>query len=50
MKNSRNLTMKVNVSDTGSYICKAEVKGIVKTSKPVRINVYGELIQRLRTQ
>lgn len=50
LKNSRNLTMRVNVNDTGSYICKAEVKGIVKESKPVRINVYGELIQRLRTK
>lgn len=42
LKNSRNLTMRVNVNDTGSYICKAEVKGIVKESKPVRISVYGE--------
>lgn len=50
LKNSRNLTMRVNVNDTGSYTCKAEVKGIVKESKPVRINVYGELIQRLRTK
>ncbi|NWX19397.1 PECA1 protein, partial [Aegotheles bennettii] len=41
LKNSRNLTMRVNVNDTGSYICKAEVKGIVKESKPVRINVYA---------
>ncbi|NXV78599.1 PECA1 protein, partial [Atlantisia rogersi] len=41
LKNSRNLTMKVNVNNTGSYICKAEVKGIVKMSKPVRINVYA---------
>ncbi|NWH67630.1 PECA1 protein, partial [Geococcyx californianus] len=41
LKNSRNLTMRVNVSDTGSYACKAEVKGIVKESKPVRINVYA---------
>uniref|UniRef100_A0A8B9BYN0 Platelet endothelial cell adhesion molecule n=1 Tax=Anser brachyrhynchus TaxID=132585 RepID=A0A8B9BYN0_9AVES len=40
LKNSRNLTMRVNVNDTGSYICKAEVKGIVKESKPVRISVY----------
>ncbi|KAM6245129.1 platelet endothelial cell adhesion molecule isoform 2-T2 [Porphyrio hochstetteri] len=39
--NSRNLTMKVNVNNTGSYICKAEVKGIVKTSKSVMINVYA---------
>lgn len=46
---SRNLTMRVSVNDTGSYICKAEVKGIVKESKPVRINVYGELIHRFRT-
>uniref|UniRef100_A0A8B9BY40 Platelet endothelial cell adhesion molecule n=1 Tax=Anser brachyrhynchus TaxID=132585 RepID=A0A8B9BY40_9AVES len=38
LKNSRNLTMRVNVNDTGSYICKAEVKGIVKESKPVRIS------------
>ncbi|XP_068269586.1 platelet endothelial cell adhesion molecule isoform X3 [Nyctibius grandis] len=41
LKNSRNLTMRANVNDTGSYICKAEVKGIVKESKPVRINVYA---------
>ncbi|KAM6194100.1 platelet endothelial cell adhesion molecule isoform 5-T6 [Sarcoramphus papa] len=41
LRNSRNLTMRVNVNDTGSYICKAEVKGIVKESKPVRINVYA---------
>ncbi|XP_009321956.1 PREDICTED: platelet endothelial cell adhesion molecule isoform X2 [Pygoscelis adeliae] len=41
LTNSRNLTMRVNVNDTGSYICKAEVKGIVKESKPVRINVYA---------
>ncbi|NXK03289.1 PECA1 protein, partial [Herpetotheres cachinnans] len=41
LKNSRNLTMRVNVNDTGSYICKAEVKGIVKESKPVTINVYA---------
>ncbi|NWX40272.1 PECA1 protein, partial [Steatornis caripensis] len=41
LKNSRNLTMRVNVTDTGSYICKAEVKGIVKESKPVRISVYA---------
>ncbi|NXI52266.1 PECA1 protein, partial [Chloroceryle aenea] len=41
LKNSRNLTMRVNVNDTGSYICKAEVKGIVKESKPVKINVYA---------
>ncbi|KAM6118718.1 platelet endothelial cell adhesion molecule [Phoenicopterus ruber ruber] len=41
LKNSRNLTLRVNVNDTGSYICKAEVKGIVKESKPVRINVYA---------
>ncbi|XP_075025622.1 platelet endothelial cell adhesion molecule isoform X3 [Calonectris borealis] len=41
LKNSRNLTMRVNVNDTGSYICKAEVKGIVKESKPVRINIYA---------
>ncbi|NXI40030.1 PECA1 protein, partial [Galbula dea] len=41
MKSSRNLTMRVNVNDTGSYICKAEVKGIVKESKPIGINVYA---------
>ncbi|KFO87604.1 Platelet endothelial cell adhesion molecule, partial [Buceros rhinoceros silvestris] len=41
LKNSRNLTIRVKVNDTGSYICKAEVKGIVKESKPVRINVYA---------
>ncbi|XP_009926569.1 platelet endothelial cell adhesion molecule isoform X3 [Haliaeetus albicilla] len=41
LKNSRNLTMRVNVNDTGSYICKAEVRGIVKESRPVRINVYA---------
>ncbi|NWI63659.1 PECA1 protein, partial [Todus mexicanus] len=41
LRNSKNLTMRVNVNDTGSYICKAEVKGIVKESKPVKINVYA---------
>ncbi|KAM6403318.1 platelet endothelial cell adhesion molecule isoform 2-T2 [Rhynochetos jubatus] len=41
LKNSRHLTIRVNVNDTGTYICKAEVKGIVKESKPVRINVYA---------
>uniref|UniRef100_A0A8C8EDT2 Platelet endothelial cell adhesion molecule n=1 Tax=Otus sunia TaxID=257818 RepID=A0A8C8EDT2_9STRI len=41
LKNSRNLTMRVNVNDTGSFICKAEVKGIVKESKPVMINIYA---------
>ncbi|NXE87594.1 PECA1 protein, partial [Menura novaehollandiae] len=41
LKNSRILTMRVNVNDTGSYTCKAEVKGIVKESKPIRINVYA---------
>uniref|UniRef100_A0A8C6Z0A0 Platelet endothelial cell adhesion molecule n=1 Tax=Nothoprocta perdicaria TaxID=30464 RepID=A0A8C6Z0A0_NOTPE len=49
LKNSRNLTMRVYVNNTGSYICKAEVKGIVKESKPIRINVYGELIWRFRS-
>ncbi|OWK58259.1 Platelet endothelial cell adhesion molecule [Lonchura striata] len=41
LKKSRFLAIKVNVNDTGSYICKAEVKGIVKESKPVRISVYA---------
>ncbi|NXL93098.1 PECA1 protein, partial [Alectura lathami] len=41
LKNSRNLTMRVNVNDNGSYICKAEVNRIVKESKPVIINVYA---------
>uniref|UniRef100_A0A8B9IXX4 Ig-like domain-containing protein n=1 Tax=Amazona collaria TaxID=241587 RepID=A0A8B9IXX4_9PSIT len=50
LETSRNLTMRVSVNDTGSYICKAEVKGIVKESKPIRINVYGELIKMFRTQ
>lgn len=49
LKKSRILAIKVNVNDTGSYTCKAEVKGIIKESKPVRISVYGELTQRLRT-
>ncbi|NWV43072.1 PECA1 protein, partial [Grantiella picta] len=41
LKNSRVLAMRVTVNDTGSYTCKAEVKGIVKESKCVRINVYA---------
>ncbi|OXB77044.1 UNVERIFIED_CONTAM: hypothetical protein H355_014866 [Colinus virginianus] len=40
LKNSRNLTMRANVRDTGSYICKAEVNRIVKESKPVTVRVY----------
>ncbi|NXG49654.1 PECA1 protein, partial [Psilopogon haemacephalus] len=41
LKNSRNLTMRVSVNDTGSYFCKAEVKGIVKQSKAIGINVFA---------
>ncbi|NXK95933.1 PECA1 protein, partial [Formicarius rufipectus] len=41
LRNARALAMRVSVNDTGSYTCKAEVKGIVKESKPVRINVYA---------
>ncbi|NWY69870.1 PECA1 protein, partial [Erithacus rubecula] len=41
LKNSKSLTIKVNVNDTGSYTCKAEVKGIVKESHRIRINVYA---------
>uniref|UniRef100_A0A8C9G6K2 Platelet endothelial cell adhesion molecule n=1 Tax=Pavo cristatus TaxID=9049 RepID=A0A8C9G6K2_PAVCR len=41
LRNSRNLTMRANVNDTGSYICKAEVNRIVKESKPVMIRVYA---------
>ncbi|NWW77518.1 PECA1 protein, partial [Climacteris rufus] len=45
LKKSRILTMRVNVNDTGFYTCKAAVKGIVKESKPVRINVYAPVSQ-----
>ncbi|XP_058708692.1 platelet endothelial cell adhesion molecule isoform X5 [Poecile atricapillus] len=41
LKNSRVLPIKVSVNDTGFYTCKAEVKGIVKESESVRINVYA---------
>ncbi|NWI90686.1 PECA1 protein, partial [Pitta sordida] len=41
LKNSETLTMRVSVNDSGSYTCRAAVKGIVKESKPVRINVYA---------
>ncbi|XP_042720954.1 platelet endothelial cell adhesion molecule isoform X4 [Lagopus leucura] len=41
LRNSRNLTTRANVNDTGSYICKAEVNRIVKESKPVMIQVYA---------
>uniref|UniRef100_A0A8C5THB0 Platelet endothelial cell adhesion molecule n=1 Tax=Malurus cyaneus samueli TaxID=2593467 RepID=A0A8C5THB0_9PASS len=41
LRRSRVLEMRVNVNDTGSYTCKAEVKGIVKESTPVEINVYA---------
>ncbi|XP_021270428.1 platelet endothelial cell adhesion molecule isoform X3 [Numida meleagris] len=41
LKNSRNLTMRANVNDSGSYICKAKVNRIVKESKPVTIRVYA---------
>ncbi|KFP13645.1 Platelet endothelial cell adhesion molecule, partial [Egretta garzetta] len=41
LKSSSYLRVRVNVNDTGSYICRAEVKGIIKESKPVRINVYA---------
>ncbi|NXC38004.1 PECA1 protein, partial [Penelope pileata] len=41
LKNARNLTMRANVNDSGSYVCKAEVNRIVKDSRPVKINVYA---------
>uniref|UniRef100_A0A669Q8W5 Platelet endothelial cell adhesion molecule n=1 Tax=Phasianus colchicus TaxID=9054 RepID=A0A669Q8W5_PHACC len=40
LRKSRNFTMRANVNDSGSYICKAEVNRIVKESKPVMIQVY----------
>ncbi|NXJ07459.1 PECA1 protein, partial [Odontophorus gujanensis] len=41
LKNSQNLTLRANVRDAGSYICKAEVNRIVKESKPVTVRVYA---------
>ncbi|XP_031454650.1 platelet endothelial cell adhesion molecule isoform X5 [Phasianus colchicus] len=41
LRKSRNFTMRANVNDSGSYICKAEVNRIVKESKPVMIQVYA---------
>ncbi|KAM7146277.1 platelet endothelial cell adhesion molecule isoform 3-T3 [Macrochelys suwanniensis] len=41
LKTSSNFTIQVQVNDTGSYVCRAEIKGIIKESNPVQITVYA---------
>uniref|UniRef100_A0A8C0GB30 Platelet and endothelial cell adhesion molecule 1 n=1 Tax=Chelonoidis abingdonii TaxID=106734 RepID=A0A8C0GB30_CHEAB len=48
LKTSSNFTIQAQVNDTGSYVCRAEIKGIIKESNPVQITVYGESIRRCK--
>ncbi|XP_075760014.1 platelet endothelial cell adhesion molecule isoform X5 [Pelodiscus sinensis] len=41
LKSSSNLTITARVNDTGSYVCRAEIKGVIKESNPVQITVYA---------
>ncbi|KAM9119000.1 platelet endothelial cell adhesion molecule isoform 2-T3 [Pangshura tecta] len=41
LKTSSNFTIQAQVDDTGSYVCRAEIKGIIKESNPVQITVYA---------
>ncbi|XP_074870398.1 platelet endothelial cell adhesion molecule isoform X4 [Carettochelys insculpta] len=41
LKISSNLTITAQVKDTGTYVCRGEMKGIVKESNPVQITVYA---------
>ncbi|XP_039358391.1 platelet endothelial cell adhesion molecule isoform X4 [Mauremys reevesii] len=41
LKTSSNFTIQAQVNDTGSYVCRAEIKGIIKESDPVQITVYA---------
>ncbi|XP_061471510.1 platelet endothelial cell adhesion molecule isoform X3 [Rhineura floridana] len=41
---------KVRVADTGSYVCRAEIKGIVKESDPVQLNVFAPVSQPVLSQ
>uniref|UniRef100_A0A8C8RDS0 Platelet endothelial cell adhesion molecule n=1 Tax=Pelusios castaneus TaxID=367368 RepID=A0A8C8RDS0_9SAUR len=41
LKTSSNFTIKAQVNDSGSYVCRAKIKGITKESDPVRITVYA---------
>ncbi|XP_032661552.1 platelet endothelial cell adhesion molecule isoform X2 [Chelonoidis abingdonii] len=41
LKTSSNFTIQAQVNDTGSYVCRAEIKGIIKESNPVQITVYA---------
>ncbi|XP_034645628.1 platelet endothelial cell adhesion molecule isoform X3 [Trachemys scripta elegans] len=41
LKTFSNFTIRAQVNDTGSYVCRAEIKGIIKESNPVQITVYA---------
>ncbi|XP_067320311.1 platelet endothelial cell adhesion molecule isoform X2 [Anolis sagrei] len=42
---SRIYSRRAQVSDSGAYVCRAEVKGIVKESDPVLVRVYAPVSQ-----
>uniref|UniRef100_A0A8C4Y8Q1 Platelet and endothelial cell adhesion molecule 1 n=1 Tax=Gopherus evgoodei TaxID=1825980 RepID=A0A8C4Y8Q1_9SAUR len=44
LKTSSNITIQAQVNDTGSYVCRAEIKGIIKESNPVQITVYEPVL------
>ncbi|XP_067403452.1 platelet endothelial cell adhesion molecule isoform X2 [Emydura macquarii macquarii] len=45
LETSSNFTIKAQVNDSGSYVCRAEIKGITKESNPVQITVYAPVSQ-----
>lgn len=44
LNDSSSFITRAHVNNTATYICTAEINGIIKESDPVMINVYGELI------
>ncbi|KAH0629291.1 hypothetical protein JD844_011241 [Phrynosoma platyrhinos] len=50
LRNSSNYIHRARVSDSGAYVCRAEVKGIVKESDPVLVRVYAPVSQPVLSQ
>ncbi|XP_062976073.1 platelet endothelial cell adhesion molecule isoform X2 [Elgaria multicarinata webbii] len=50
LANSSIYNITARVVDSGNYVCKAEIKGIAKESKPVQIRVYAPVSRPVLSQ
>ncbi|XP_042308575.1 platelet endothelial cell adhesion molecule isoform X2 [Sceloporus undulatus] len=50
LRNSSTYMHRAQVSDSGAYLCRAEVKGIVKESDPVLVRVYAPVSKPVLSQ